>query len=67
MTMEQAATAWQSTSITETVPARAAGRRSTWSGHAVAVLRTTALLVIAILAIFVLLPAAIAAQAAFTV
>jgi hypothetical protein len=67
MTMEQAVTAWQSTPTTNTGSARAASRRSTWGGHAVTLLRISALLGIAILAILVLLPAAIAAQAAFAV
>jgi hypothetical protein len=65
MTMDRAVTAWESTLTAETGSARPASRRSIWSGHLVAVLRTTVLLVIATLAILVLLPAAIAAQAAF--
>ena len=65
MTMDQAVFAWESTPTTNTGSAPAARPRSTRSGHLVAVLRTAVLLVIAILAILVLLPAAIAAQTAF--
>jgi hypothetical protein len=67
MAMDQAVPAWQSTPITEAGFVRAASRRSTWGGLAVTLFRTAALLGIAILAILVLLPAAIAAQAAFAV
>jgi hypothetical protein len=67
MTMDQAEYTWESTPYSDAGAARPAGRRGPWSGHVVAVLRTTAFLLIAILAILVLLPAAIAAQAAFVV
>lgn len=63
--MDQAEFTWESTPYSETGPSPSATRRSPWSGQAVAVLRAIALLVIATLAILVLLPAAIAAQAAF--
>ncbi|MEA2675263.1 MAG: hypothetical protein QOI92_2455 [Chloroflexota bacterium] len=65
--MDQAKFTWEATPYSETDTSPSASRRGTRSGRAVAVLRTIALIVIATLAIFVLLPAAIAAQAAFAV
>lgn len=65
MTVDPAVTAWESmlTDANGSVPA--VSRPSTLRGQAVVVLRTTVLLVLAALAILVLLPAALAAQAAF--
>jgi hypothetical protein len=67
MTMDQAEFTWESTPYQDAVPARSATWRPAWRGRAVALLRAIALLFIATLAILVLLPAAIAAQAAFAV
>jgi hypothetical protein len=67
LTIDQAEFTWDSTPYSETGPSPSASRRSAWNSPAVAVLRGLALLVIATLAILVLLPAAIAAQAAFAV
>jgi hypothetical protein len=67
MTVDQAEYTWESTPYIDSGAARPAGRRGLSRGHVVAVLRTTAFLLIATLAILVLLPAAIAAQAAFVV
>lgn len=67
MTIDLAVPAWRITPIIDAGSARAASRRGTWGGHAVTLLRIAALLGIAILAILVLFPAAIAAQAAFAV
>lgn len=63
--MDQVVAAWQPTSVPEAGAAPAASRRSAWGRHLRAGLRITVLLLIAALAIFVLLPAAIAAQTAF--
>ena len=63
--MDQAEFTWDVTPYSETDTSPPARRRGPRSGPAVAVLRTIVLIVIATLAIFVLLPAAIAAQAAF--
>ena len=63
MTVDQAATAWESMLTDANDAAPAVGRRRTLRGHAVVALRTTALLILAALAILVLLPAALAAQA----
>jgi hypothetical protein len=65
--MDQADFTWDSTPYAEVVASPAASRRSAWNPPAIAVLRTIALILIATLAIRVLLPAAIAAQAAFAV
>jgi|GEM_PF-6886015 hypothetical protein len=65
--MDQSEFTWESTPYTDAGPSQSAGRRSPWGVGVVAVLRGIALLVIATLAILVLLPAAIAAQAAFAV
>ena len=65
MTVDQAATAWEAMldDANSTEPAR--GRSRPMRGHAVVALRTTGLLILAALAILVLLPAALAAQAPF--
>ena len=65
MTVDQAATAWEAMldDANSTEPAR--GRSTSVRGHAVVALRTTGLLILAALAILVLLPAALAAQAPF--
>jgi hypothetical protein len=63
--MDQSEFTWESTPYDDSVPARSPSRRSVRTGQTLAVLRAVALLVIATLAILVLLPAAIAAQAAF--
>ena len=63
--MDQAEFTWDVTPYSETDASPPASRRGARRGPAVAVLRTIVLIVIATLAIFVLLPAAIAAQAAF--
>jgi hypothetical protein len=65
--MDQAEFTWESTPYLETGAARSADRRGAWGGRAIAVARAIAFLVLATLAILVLLPAAIAAQAAFAV
>ena len=64
MTVDQAVSAWESmlTDANETAPA-VRRRRALRSGAAVA-LRTAALVIVAALAILVLLPAALTAQAA---
>jgi hypothetical protein len=63
MTVDQAATAWEAmltdANVTEPAPSRAGALR----GQALFALRTTAFLILAALAILVLLPAALAAQA----
>ena len=63
MTVDQAVSAWESmltdANVTEPAPSRSGLLR----GHAVVALRTTVLLILAALAILVLLPAALAAQA----
>jgi hypothetical protein len=65
MTVDQAATAWESmltdANVSDPAPSRSRALRS----HATFALRTTAFLLLAALAILVLLPAALAAQAAF--
>jgi hypothetical protein len=66
MTLDQAEYTWESTPYSDAGVARSAGRRGAWRGL-VAALRLTAFLLIATLAILVLFPAAIAAQAAFVV
>lgn len=63
--MDQAEFTWESTPYSDAGSARSASRRIGSSSRALAVLRAIVLLVIATLAILVLLPAAIAAQAAF--
>jgi hypothetical protein len=65
--MDQTEFTWDSTPYAEPGPSPSASRRRSWRGQTAAVLRGIALLVIATLAILVLLPAAIAAQAAFAV
>lgn len=62
MTNAMTVPAPRSAPITITGPASPTRRRSTRRGHLAAVLRTTALLTLAGLAILVLLPAAIAVQ-----
>jgi hypothetical protein len=63
MTVDQAFTAWESmltdANVTDPAPSRSGPLR----GHAVGALRTSVLLLLAALAILVLLPAALAAQA----
>jgi hypothetical protein len=65
MTLDPATSAWETmlTDANDTAPA--VHRRSTLRGHAVIALRTILLLIVAALAILVLLPAALVAQAAF--
>jgi hypothetical protein len=63
--MDQADFTWDSTPYAEVVTSSVASRRSAWNGPAITVVRTIACILIATLAILVLLPAAIAAQAAF--
>jgi hypothetical protein len=63
--MDQSEFTWESTPYDDSGPALSPSRRSVRTGQTLAVLRAVALLVIATLAILVLLPAAIAAQAAF--
>ena len=65
LTIDQAEFTWDSTPYSDTVTSPSASRRGAWNGPAIAVLRTIVFIVIATLAILVLLPAAIAAQAAF--
>jgi hypothetical protein len=65
--MDQAEFTWDSTPYAEATPSPTGSRRTAWRGQAVAALRTLTFILIAILAILVLLPAAIAAQAAFAV
>ena len=65
MTVDQAVTAWESMLTDANGTARAVSRRHALRGHGVVALRTTLLLIVASLAILVLLPAALAAQAAF--
>ena len=66
MTVDQAASAWESMLIDANVTAPAVGPSSRpWSQLIVAT-RTAGLLILAILAILVLLPAVLAAQAAVT-
>lgn len=67
MGIDQADFTWEATPYSNTGPSPAASRRSAWTGQTVTVVRATALLAIAALAILVLLPAAIAAQAGFAV
>ena len=64
MTVDQAVTAWESMLIDANGTAPAVSHSRALRGHAVVALRTTALLILAALAILVLLPA-LAAQAAF--
>jgi hypothetical protein len=65
--MDQSDFTWDATPYTDPIPTPTARRRSPWSGNPAVVLRTTVFLLIAAVAILVLLPAAIAAQAAFAV
>jgi hypothetical protein len=65
LTIDQAEFTWDSTPYSDTGSSPSATRRGAWNGPAISVLRTIAFIVIATLAILVLLPAAIAAQAAF--
>jgi hypothetical protein len=62
--VDQAVSAWEAM-LTDANDAAAGGRRGTLRGHTVAALRTTVLLILAAVAILVLLPAALVAQAAF--
>lgn len=64
MTVDHAVNAWDSMLTNTFGSAAAVSRRQALRGHAIVVLRTTGLLVIAALAILVLLPAALAAQGA---
>jgi hypothetical protein len=63
MTVDQAATAWESMLTDANVTEPASSRSGPLRGHAVVALRTTVFLLLAALAILVLLPAALAAQA----
>lgn len=65
MTVNQAVNAWESMLTHANGAAPAASGPSTLRSPVVVALRTTALLALAGLAILVLLPAALAAQAAF--
>ena len=65
MTVDQAVTAWESMLAAANNLAPVASRRRTGVRHAAVVVRTSVLLILASLAILVLLPAALAAQAAF--
>jgi len=65
MTVDQAVTAWESMLAAANDLAPAASRRRRVGRHAAGVVRTSVLLMLASLAILVLLPAALAAQAAF--
>jgi hypothetical protein len=67
MTMDQAEYTWDATPYMDGGRARPARRRGAWGGPTVVVLRLLTLLLVASMAILVLLPAAIAAQAVFTV
>lgn len=62
--MDRAVTAWESTPTAEAALEAEAGLHSTWGGTAILALRTSVSLVLAAVAILVLLPAALAAQAA---
>jgi hypothetical protein len=63
MTVDQAFSAWESMLTDANVTEPASSRSGPLRGHAVVALRTTVLVVLAALAILVLLPAALAAQA----
>jgi hypothetical protein len=63
MTVDQALTAWESMLTDANVTEAASSRSGLLRGHAGVVLRTTVRLILAALAILVLLPAALAAQA----
>jgi hypothetical protein len=65
MTVDQAAAAWETMLIDASGTAPADSRQRTPRSPMVVALRTIALLILASLAILVLLPAALAAQAAF--
>jgi hypothetical protein len=63
MTVDQSLTAWEAMLTDANVTEPASRRSGALRGHAIVVLRTSVLLVLAMLAILVLLPAALAAQA----
>jgi hypothetical protein len=63
MTVDQAMTAWESMLTDANGTAAAAARPTTVRGYAIVAFRTAVLLILAALAILVLLPAALAAQA----
>lgn len=65
MTVDQAAATWETMLIDAHGTAPEDSRRSTLRSPMVVAVRTTVLLILASLAILVLLPAALAAQAAF--
>ena len=64
MTMDRAGIAWESMLIDANDTAPPATRRRVLGRHVIVALRTTVLLILAALAILVLLPAALVAQAA---
>lgn len=64
MTLEQATSAWESMLTDANSDEAAFTHRSGVRGHAIVAFRTIALLILAALAILVLLPAALVAQAA---
>lgn len=66
MTLDQAAAAWETMLNDANSVAPVNSRPGTLRSPMVVALRTTVLLILASLAILVLLPAALAAQAAFT-
>jgi hypothetical protein len=63
MTVDQALTAWESMLTDANVAEPAPSRSGALRGNAILALRTTVSLILAALAILVLLPAALAAQA----
>jgi hypothetical protein len=65
MTVDQAGIAWEAMLVDANDSPRPATRRRSLGRHVMVALRTTALLILAALAILVLLPAALVAQAAF--
>ena len=65
MTVDQAGIAWESMLVDANDTPPPASRRRSVGRHVIVALRTAAFLILAALAILVLLPAALAAQAAF--
>jgi hypothetical protein len=63
MTVDQAATAWESMLCDANVTGPPPRRSGPLRGHAVVAMRTTVFVILAALAILVLLPAALTAQA----
>lgn len=64
MTMDRAINAWEATPTAEATPELGQGHPATLGGTAIVALRTGMLVALAAVAILVLLPAALAAQAA---